>query len=95
VVRLTASTRRGELEGGNSGRSGNQNGENEITGAIDEGVAQIEEDESGQWYLGKAREEFQRRRRNGWNPVQPNQGEEDPIEVSCGFAPPQAGPSVS
>jgi hypothetical protein len=45
-----------------------------------------QDDEGGEWYLGKAKAEFERRHREGANVDGPRDAEEDLIEVSdCTF----------
>jgi SEL1 protein len=68
---------RGELEGTpDSTRHENANGDDDEGATFDEG--------DGKWYMGKAKEEFQKRRRAGRDPPRQRE-EEDPIEV-CRFS---------
>jgi len=50
-----------------------------VAEALEDVAPQVEE-EDGQWYLGRAKEEFQRRRRNR-NAAQPQGQDEDLLEV--------------
>ena len=48
---------------------------------------QADEPEDGTWYFGKAREEFNRRKKNGQNADQVGQDDDDPVQVcSCDTA---------
>ena len=42
---------------------------------------QADEPEDGTWYFGKAREEFNRRKKNGQNADQVGQDDDDPVQV--------------
>lgn len=58
---------------------------NQAEGAVEDAPREEEErfseGEDGSWYLGKAKEEFRRRRGKG----EPSRGEEDPIQVGVSF----------
>ena len=75
---IIAALKRGESRELDSGK----NSEEHMDGSQPEESGMEVEEEEGQWYLGRAREEFQRRRLNGNAANQHKFEEEDPIEVS-------------
>jgi hypothetical protein len=58
-------------------------GPNDGTNEVDEGESDIggSNEEDGPWYMGKAKEEFHKRRRGSLDHARPPGEEEDPIEV--------------